>query len=260
MRIKRLFLLLAFLLFVAIIVMIFRGEFSTCEVVAKKPLTNQTKVLIQYFGDSTVFGANPRKLNCQVSTSAPGAMAEKFEKKYGQTVLVWNEGIGGTKADYYLSGEHGSWQEIMRKSAAKIVIVNWGMNDAWFDPGVSVETYKGQLTALADAAKSNGKTIIFETPNPISVDKKPFGDQAKADRLEVLVDAMRQVAAEKKSPLIDQYKYVKSISDWKDLIPDGVHPKPELYRLKGEYSAMTIASIVEAHLANKSTLALRIEH
>lgn len=260
MRIKRIFLLMVLLLSIVIMTIIFRDRFSTCEVVAKEPLTSQTKVLIQYFGDSTIFGANPKKLNCQVSRSAPSAMAELFEKKYGKTVLVWNEGISGTKADYYLSGEHGSWQEIMGKSAANIVIVNWGMNDAWFDPGVSVETYKAQLAALADAAKSKGKTIIFETPNPISVDKKPFGDQAKADRLEVLISAMRQVAAEKNSPLIDQYNYVKSISNWKDLIPDGVHPKPELYRLKGEYSAMIVDSIVKSHLENKSTLVLRIEH
>lgn len=205
-------------------------------------------VLIQYFGDSTVFGADPDNLSRQVPLTAPLAMEQSLEKKYGSFIVVSNEGVSGTKADHYLSGNQNLWQNVMRRSASSFVIVNWGINDAWFDPGVSIEVYKNELMDLFLAAKSTGKTLVFETPNPISESKKPFGDNTKAERLKVLVDAMRLVSKEYGTPLIDQYQYVKSIDGWENLIPDGVHPSAELYKLKGEYAATVMAPVIDAEL------------
>ncbi|WP_394294643.1 SGNH/GDSL hydrolase family protein [Aeromonas rivipollensis] len=223
------------------------GCFFLSAAVDKSGIGEKT-VFIQYFGDSTVFGADPEKLNSQVSLTAPLAMEQSLDQKYGPFIVVSNEGVSGTKTDHFLNGDQAVWKNIMRRSTSNFVIVNWGMNDAWFDPGVSVDLYRSELMDLFLAAKSTGKTLVFETPNPISESNKPFGDSAKAARLQSLVDAMRSVAKETGSPLIDQYQYVKTIDGWEDLIPDGVHPSPELYKLKGEYAATVMTPLIDTEL------------
>lgn len=249
MKNKKLLVVLVSLLLIVAIGIVLRFRIAECDTAAaNKPETSDTKVLIEYFGDSTVVGSSPSKLDCQAATSAPRAMGQEYEKEFGSSVLVWNKGVSGSKASYFLTDGHEHWQDLMAKSHARIVIVNWGMNDAWFDPGVPVTTYKAELNSLADAAQASGKTLIFETPNPIAIDKKPYGDKTKSDRLASLVDAIRSVAIVRGIHVIDQYQYVQTLSEWQNLIGDGVHPKPELYRLKGQYAAKVLESLVKAEL------------
>ena len=163
-------------------------------------------------------------------------------------VLVINEGASGAKSGQILLGSDGthkqSWKEITSQSKSKIIIVNYGMNDAWFDPAVTPEQYRKNLLEIISDAKSSGHVIVLETPKPMSASNKPFGSKEKANRLDRLVLEMKLESKDTGVPLIDQYTYIKSIQGWEKLIPDGVHPSRELYKIKGEFSAQSIKKIL----------------
>lgn len=180
--------------------------------------------LIEYYGDSTVFG-NLTFVGTQVPRPAPKVFAEALGNKY----VVSNEGTSGkTSGDllYGTDGKHLSWDLQMTYSKATVVIINHALNDK---ARSNVTTYAANLRALASIAKSKGKQVVFETPNPDAWGGLvPFND------------AMKTVAREAGIPVIDQYGYLTSYlggADVRTLVPDGTHPSEFGYELKGKYAA-----------------------
>lgn len=193
--------------------------------------SNVTQV-IEYYGDSTIWGMMTGTESVRVARPAPDVFAGQLPA--AARYEVRNEGVSRTTACQLLNGtdgQHLPWVDQMRASAAKFVIINHAINDQRADIGAPVPAYRDCLTNLARQARQRGKIVIFETPNPT--------DQSGAG-LEDYVSAMKAVAAAENVPVIDQYQYLLQRLNGQDvrtLMPDGVHPSDSTYVLKGQFAA-----------------------
>lgn len=205
--------------------------------------------LVEYYGDSTVWGCKSGSSDCgvQVETTAPEAFAQALPAKYSVDASQngGSQGVNGSTACELLNGRDGwhdaKFDELMaKKPDVKYVIMNFGINDA-VNPTrrYDVSTYMSCLRSLAQIAQRNGKQVVFETPNPINV-----------SGLEAYVGAMRQVAAEEKAGLIDEYAYLMDYLSSQNKTPsdtsyslDGLHPNDDIYIMKGKYAAGAFAKL-----------------
>lgn len=183
---------------------------------------------IGYYGDSTIFGWRTSASD-QVDITAPEAFAAALPNSTTHTVT--NQGFSGQTACELLEGTNleRDWAAEMDQSAATVVILNHGINDAVSTNGVPIDQYRSCLTELARIAKSENKRIIFETPNPIAEDAS----------LVPYVQAMREVARAEGIFVIDQHAYLNQRygGDNGLITRDGLHPRDEIYIEKGQYAA-----------------------
>jgi lysophospholipase L1-like esterase len=194
-----------------------------------------TTQVIEYYGDSTIWGYRSGS-GGQVAVPAPAAFAAALPAsgKYN----VRNEGVNGSTSCQLLNGtdgRHPSWDAQMAASQASVVIINHAINDEW---QMDVATYKSCLTSLAQKAKSRGKKVVFETPNPTR-DSGPSS-------LDVYVNAMKAVATQEHLPVIDQYKYLTDYLNGQSpytICPDGLHPTDAVYIMKGKYAASVFVNL-----------------
>lgn len=193
---------------------------------------NDSPQIIEYHGDSTVWGWDAERGGAQVDTPAPSA----FEAALPDYHEVRNRGENGTTACDLLNGDitkgyEQSWAEYMKISDATVVIINHGINDM---SAYSVDRYSACLANLVDIARAEGKVAILETPNP-AADGNQGAQQA------MFVQAMKDVAEAKRVSLIDQYAHLRQDefggTDPYAICDDGVHPRREIYIEKGEYAA-----------------------
>jgi acyl-CoA thioesterase-1 len=94
-------------------------------------------------------------------------------------------------------------------------------------------------------ARALGKEPVLQTSNPMP-------DGRLNARLAAMVEMTRRVAAEQHVPLVDQYAYISALPDWRSLMSDGAHPKPELYRLKAAQDYRVIGPLVRQQLDGAS--------
>lgn len=209
---------------------------STSTPTATTPAPTSTTQLVEYYGDSTIWGY-ASGIGGQVATPAPLAFAHSLPTspiKYD----VHNEGVSGTTACQLLNGTdgvHPAWDTQMTNSSATYVIVNHAINDEW---KYDVATYQSCLHSLARTAKAHGKTIIFETPNPTR--------DSGSTGLDVYVNAMKTVAGQEQAPVIDQYAYLTAYLNGQSpytICPDGLHPTDAVYIMKGQYAAQVFANL-----------------
>jgi lysophospholipase L1-like esterase len=192
--------------------------------------------VIEYYGDSTIWGWATGSNGAQVAKPAPLAFDEAFPASPAQDVR--NEGVSGTTACQLLNGDgkHSPWDIQMTNSPATVVIVSYGINDAKPGSGVSVAAYKSCLLSLAQIAKSKGKRFILETSNPVS----------GFSGLENYVAAMREAAAQESVSLIDQFQYLTDYLNGRnpaEITPDGLHPTDEVYVMKGRYAESVFVTL-----------------
>ena len=69
----------------------------------------------------------------------------------------------------------------------------------------------------------------------------------------------RRVAAEQHVPLVDPFSCISALPDWKTMMADGTHPKPELYRLKANQNFDVIDPLVRRMLDAPSKTHARTE-
>ncbi len=204
------------------------GDDSSGETPSEQPAPGKPTqaVVIDYYGDSTVWGYESGS-GARVATPAPAAFAAALGTPSRYTVR--NEGVNSSDACQLLNGRdgrHPAWDTQMAASNADVVILNHAIND---QGRLSIAEYQSCLTALATTAKSHGKKVIFETPNPIF-----------SSSLSVYANAMKTVAAQQGAPVIDQYNYLLAYLNGKSaytICPDGLHPTEAVYAMKGKYAA-----------------------
>lgn len=201
----------------------------------ENPPPNTDPYVIDYHGDSTIWGWASGSDGARVAVPAPQTFADALPTPPQN--VVRNEGVNGSTACDLLEGRDGinsTWSEQMQASNATHVIVNHGIND---QSRYDIARYRSCLGALVSGARERGKQIVFETPNPVAV-----------DALLAYVEAMRAVAAEQQPPVpvIDQHQYLMDYLDGRSvnvIVPDGVHPSEEAYRLKGEFAAQRFTAL-----------------
>jgi lysophospholipase L1-like esterase len=207
---------------------------------------NSSAQVIEYHGDSTVWGYRSGTTGERVETPAPAA----FEAALPNYHTVENMGMNRSTACDLLEGTgfyatlwegYTSWQDHMAASNATVVIINHGINDMSANPDMSPEAalgrYQGCLNQLVDIVQSNNKVVILETPNPVA-------DASDERRISDYVQVMRNVAEQQGVDLIDQYKELEDefAADPVAVCPDGVHPSQEVYIDKGQFAATEFAT------------------
>lgn len=188
--------------------------------------------VIDYHGDSTVWGWDGAAAGNRVATPAPTAFLNALPSPPQN--VVNNLGVSGTTACSLLDGTGGyaPWADLMRNSNATHVIVNHAINDEKY---YGLTQYRNCLTQLATIARAEGKQIVFETPNPVA-------NAAVSD----FVSAMRSVAQAQGVPVIDQHQYLLDqlgSRDLEEMVPDGEHPNQQTYLLKGQYAAQRFTAL-----------------
>jgi lysophospholipase L1-like esterase len=211
------------------------GSGSTTTSVSTSPSTPVTSQVIEYYGDSTIWGYGSGT-GVRVATPAPAAFAAALPVSLKATVI--NEGVNGSTACQLLNGtdgKHPAWDTQMASSKATVIILNHAINDEWIE---GLATYRSCLSTLSQKAKQHGKKVVFETPNPTR--------DSGANGLDVYVNAMKAVAMQEGAPVIDQYKYLSAYLNGQSaytICPDGLHPTDAVYIMKGKYAASVYPSL-----------------
>lgn len=205
----------------------------------------QNPVLIEAYGDSTTLGITCSDGHCgPQSRNAVSYLQDDLQARVGERVVVTNYGVGGTMATQLRDGTGNRragptaglpWQARLAASPAQIVLINYGINEVMQNQ--TAEQFYAAETALVTSARALGKQPVLQTSNPMPDDRLNA-------RLAAMVAMTRRVAAEQRVPLVDQYAYVSSLPDWKTLMSDGAHPKPDLYRLKAEQDCRVVEPMV----------------
>lgn len=203
-------------------------------------------VLIEAYGDSTTLGITCSDGHCGPQAhNAVTYLQDELRARYGDRVQVTNYGVGGTTATQLRDGTGGRrtgpttglpWQERLAVSPAQIVLINYGINEVMRNQ--TPEQFYTAETTLVKTARALGKQPVLQTANPMP-------DNRLNARLAAMVAMTRRVAVEQQVPLVDQFAYVSSLPDWKTLMSDGAHPKPELYRLKAQQDFQVVEPLVQ---------------
>ncbi|HEV3425080.1 MAG TPA: SGNH/GDSL hydrolase family protein [Paraburkholderia sp.] len=208
----------------------------------------QTQVLIEAYGDSTTLGISCSDRHCAPhAQNAVAYLQDALRAAYGEQVRVINLGVGGTMAYQLRDGTDRSrgepWAQRLAASNAQIVTINYGINEVMHNQ--TPEQFYEAETALVKTARALGKEPVLQTSNPMP-------DGRLNARLAAMVEMTRRVAAEQHVPLVDQYAYISALPDWRSLMSDGAHPKPELYRLKAAQDYRVIGPLVRQQLDGAS--------
>jgi acyl-CoA thioesterase-1 len=211
---------------------------SACQTVEPKAPT------VAYFGDSTIYGMNPKDHKNQIQRNAPHVLESELKLRCGAPVTVQNYGKGGATASELLYGSTrypGGFKQVLASSNAQYAIVNYGINDSSRE--VPIAKYKAQLAAFHQIASAAGVTLIYETPNPVVLEKLRLPAILR-DGLPAKVAAMEEVALEKHVPLVDQFHYLSKMPNLAELMPDGVHPTEQALAIKAKRVADILAPII----------------
>lgn len=208
-------------------------------------------VVIDCFGDSTYWGLRAGVIGGgRVDTPAPAMLEKILQSYYGNTTItVNNRGISGNQTTNALR----TFEEEMRKSVAKIVYINYGLNDLTganptgvSDPKINAEQYRQNLRKMVTIARKYNKVVILDSPN-VQLANHGGGDfQFRMEGTQQFSNTMKQVAMELNVPFINQQyltnKYLQGALNVPAAFPDGLHPSQEVYLQKGINMALPIVS------------------
>ncbi|WP_409076935.1 SGNH/GDSL hydrolase family protein [Paraburkholderia sp. FT54] len=213
----------------------------------------RSPVLIEAYGDSTTLGITCRDGHCgPQALNAVSYLQDELQARHGEQVRVTNYGVGNTMATQLRDGTGNRragptaglpWRERLAASPAQIVLINYGINEVMQNQ--TPEQFYAAETTLVKTARALGKQPVLQTANPMP-------DNRLNARLAAMAAMTRRVAAEQQVPLVDQFAYISALPDWKTLMSDGAHPKPDLYRLKAEQDFQVVEPLVRRLLNGTS--------
>ena len=169
--------------------------------------SRQAKRRIAYIGDSITQGIGT-PLNSYLHWNA------KLSEKLGNEYSYWNLGLGYGRANDAASD--GAW--LYKAKQNDIIIVCYGVNDIFRIP--SGEQIKSDLTAIVDALKKAGKTVILQTVPPFDYS----GD--KIDKWQGINEYIKTVLVKRVDAVFDNVPYLgEKDRPWKAKF--GGHPNAE---------------------------------
>jgi lysophospholipase L1-like esterase len=192
---------------------------------------------IAYWGDEIIFGLDENY--SRVATSP----VVTFDNDLNN-FTVSNEGVSDQTTTRVLNGtdtQHSDIVSWINAHPFTYMIFETGLWDHFIDGGIDVNTYGTNLSTIVDDVRAAGTIIIFETWNETDIEAQcaPFRQK------------MRDVAAAKKVPIIDQYTYLYNYRinngiDLYTMYPNGQHPSQAVYDMKGHYAATAFKQIIGA--------------
>jgi acyl-CoA thioesterase-1 len=212
-----------------------------------------TTGLVEEYGDSTTAGATTTNGVALYTTNSDPADEQKLlQSAFGASVTVGNQGVGGTEASQLLNGTdglHPTWANQMASSKAKIVTINFGLNDAYYSSvvttGIPQETlaeYAATMTQLVQIARSYGKQVVLFEPNPTC-------DPVREPLMPSFVAALESVSTAQGVPIAKDYAAILALPNWQSMLPDCLHPNEALYEFKAQQEEAVIGPLVKAAMA-----------
>lgn len=200
-------------------------------------------VTVDVEGDSTTLGAElfPNGTWGQSLSNVPKVL----QSKYAANVKVNNHGVSGVTMPQTLQGfwpAVKTWAQKMSESPAHIVTINLGINDSaqTWETDALVRYY---LQQLIYGAQQHGKTVLLETPNPITTS----GYQRVAEIAQII----RTVGSEMQLRVADHHSWIQSgLPNWQSYLPDGIHPNAALYEFKANNLHVMIDPLIQWYLTH----------
>ena len=194
---------------------------------AKKP--DGMKLRIVLAGDSTV-------------TDNAGWGGAAFKGSFNDKVEIVNLSRGGRSSKSFR--EEGRWDEAM-KLKPDYVVIQFGHNDEPGKPGRSTDAnteYRANMTRYVDDAIAAGVKPILVT----SIARRQWIDNGYAIRSSLIpyVEVVRQIAAEKKVPLVELHD--RSIEVYLSLSKDGCEDFIAPTKEGGQYDGTHLNATGEA--------------
>lgn len=190
-------------------------------------------------GDSTMWGggfAADGTTHIQIHPNA----VDIAQSILGSTATLLNEGHSAQGIMQFLEGTGTytvPWAQYVKTIPAKVVVENFGINDAGNIPAWQFQQALLEFIAQTRAA---GKIPVLEEPNPICTQYAP--------QLAELVSVIDNVALQENVPLIPQYQAILAMPNWQADMEECVHPV-SLYPMKGTSEAATLKPLI-ASLGN----------
>lgn len=178
---------------------------------------------IELHGDSTQVGQSVWSGVTYQEKFTPAKVLESF---LGDSATVKNLAIGGSQLAQVVNGSSmyptGSFGDHIAQSDADIIVCNWGINDA-FLPGNTNYAHRQRWKVIERMVREAGKTLVIETPNPIST--------AHAGILASIVAASRSITG---AQYVDIHAQVTwKYPQWAGHLSDGIHPNAIMYQFIG---------------------------
>ena len=158
--------------------------------------TTRARLTIGVAGDSTVADRAESAHLC--------GWVQLLRRELKSDVVVHNLARGGRSSKSFI--EEGLWQQLLARRP-DFVLVQFGHNDSKredyrrTDPAT---TYKDYLRRYADESAAAGALLVFITP----MERRNFGADGKIQPTNHgYAQAMREVAAEKRVPVIDLHAH-----------------------------------------------------
>lgn len=188
-------------------------------------------IVIGSIGDSTTWGFSSTAASGRVAITEPQALQANLHG----TAIVRNFGINMSTASVLLQGGVVTFDGVLATNRdVRIVIINYGINDALMS---DIEAYRRAMTSLITKSQAAGKVVVLEEPNPSCL--------ANRAKLPEFVAAMDALAVQYKLAVIPNYRVILAQPDWKQSLPDCLHPTQALYLLKAAEATKVIRPIVE---------------
>lgn len=216
-------------------------------------------VTIAFYGDSTTYGSQLVNGRGQRTPLNEPAIVQSILRLYfgSDAIVVDNQGVGGTEASQLVNGTdgvHRPFAQEMADSTASIVVINFGLNDYYFNakptPGYiseSVTDYWSYMASLCQIARNYGKICVYQEPNPVLGVGRPVTEPVN---IYSFVYVLRQVAQQMNAPLVLQFDTYQQLPFWDTawLTEDHTHPTDAGYAFKAMNTANVLRPIVASLL------------
>lgn len=178
------------------------------------------RVKIQLFGDSVLRGYLTGAGGVRAAAYPELLMRNFFERVYGSgEVRVETRAVDGTYTKHLLDGTDGLNLPWPQSVNADLVIINHGVNDASYIAANSW-TQAQYSSTLQSLIATCPVPVVLLTPTPVS--------NANPN----LAPAMRTVATNTGTQLIDVRAYIDTVPNWvATYSPDGIHLNNAGYQL-----------------------------
>lgn len=181
---------------------------------------NYNKIKIQLFGDSVLRGYLTEAGGVRALAYPETLIQDYFNKLYGfNEISVDTRAVDGTHAGMLLNGTDGLNSPWPNSVNSDLVIINHGVNDSAYI-AAGLRTQAEYIADLQSLISNSPVKVVLITPTPVN--------NANPN----LAPAMRNIAIETGTTLIDVRAYIDGVAGWyANYAPDGIHLNNAGYNL-----------------------------
>lgn len=214
-------------------------------------LADGNSVIVECYGDSTMWGSIPGATTTQDPKNSPAELQTTLNLLFPALATVRNKALPGTTLHNLLlglDGGGGTFESRIAASNALVIYCNHCLNDCNSLQSDEVQ-YKNDLYEFVKVVRKYNKIPVIVTPTIIS----PTGDgkEYQQKRMPAFIQAQRDVSAEMNVDLVDNFYYSYKTSRMfkvTDIAGDGVHLTQASYQAAGRNLAIPL---LEPHFLSK---------